>query len=108
MVTKIKQEHPQIKRIYVRAEHPIIDDDYKEYLLKKYEYTYFPEKLIGAAKSVYVKRNYEMIDRCKYCVFFYDETYSPKNRKSGTKIALDYAIKYNKKIYLCKSKKENL
>ena len=40
-----------------------------------------------------------MIDRSSFCVFYYDETYIPKGRKSGTKIALDYAIKHKKVIF---------
>lgn len=104
VVTEIKQLYPYIKRVYVRAEYPVIDDDYKKHLLGKYEYTYFPEKLLGATKAVYVKRNYEMINSCDYCVFFFDEAYSTKKRKSGTKIALDYAVKQNKKIFFCEPK----
>ncbi|MBQ3034263.1 MAG: hypothetical protein IJD28_07765 [Deferribacterales bacterium] len=34
LVTKIKEKHPHVKRIYVRAEFPAISDDYKAYLLK--------------------------------------------------------------------------
>ena len=36
-VTKMKEKHPHIKRIYVRAEYPYISDDYKKYLLENYE-----------------------------------------------------------------------
>ena len=100
LVSKMKEKYPDIKRVYVRGEYPIITYDYKEYLLKSYEETYYPEKLIGATRSVYIKRNYEMIDQSKFCVFYYDKDYSPKGRNSGTKIALDYAMKKNKIIYL--------
>ena len=31
LVTKIKEKYPHIKRVYVRAEYPYINDDYKEY-----------------------------------------------------------------------------
>lgn len=41
---RVKEEYPDIKRIYVRAEFPYINDDYKNYLLKSYEDTYYPEK----------------------------------------------------------------
>lgn len=99
LVTQIKEKYPRIKRVYVRAEYPFIDDDYKEYLLKNYEHTYYPEKLLGATKSVYVKRNYEMIDKSRFCIAYYDEKNLPKNRRSGTKIALDYALKNNKIVY---------
>ena len=99
LVTELKGEYPHIKRIYVRAEFPVIREDYRAYLLECYEDTYYPEKMIGAGRSVYIKRNVEMIDRSSFCVFYYDETYIPKGRKSGTKIALDYAIKHKKVIF---------
>lgn len=94
LVTNMKEKYPHIMRIYIRAEYPVISEDFKEYLLKSYDETYFPEKIIGAGKASYVKRNYEMIDKSNYCVFYYMQL----NRKSGTKIALDYAIKREKKI----------
>ena len=71
IVTKLKETYPFVKRIYVRAEFPYIDDSYKTYLLEKYEDTYYPEKLINAGRAVYVKRNYEMIDKSDFCVVYY-------------------------------------
>lgn len=99
LVTQIKQKYTHIKRIYVRAEYPNISDDYKAYLLEFYDDTYYPEKLIGAAKSIYVKRNYEMIDNSRVCIIYCKENYSVANRKSGTKIALEYAKGRKKTIY---------
>ncbi len=100
LVTKLKEKHPHIKRIYVRAEFPVISDNYKTYLLESYEDTYYPEKLIDAGKAVYVERNIEMINRSRFCIVYFDESYAPSKRKSGTKIALDYAIKLKKEILL--------
>jgi uncharacterized phage-like protein YoqJ len=99
-VTKIKQKYPHIKRVYVRAEYPEINEQYTNYLLKSYEDTYYPEKILGSGRAVYVKRNYEMIDKSHFCIAYYDEAYTPTNRKSGTKIALDYAIKKKKHIFV--------
>ena len=93
VVTKIKEKYPHIKRIYVRAEYPYIDEPYKKYLLQSYEDTYYPERIVGAGKAVYVERNYEMIDKSRFCVVYYEEGTAPTDRKSGTKIALDYAVK---------------
>ncbi len=98
LVTKIKEKYPHIKRIYVRAEFPIISDDYKAYLLERYEGTYYPEKIKDSGRAVYVERNYEMIDRSRFCVVYCDEAYAPTTRKSGTKIALDYAMKQGREI----------
>ncbi len=97
-VTKVKEKYPHIKRIYVRAEFPQINESYKEYLLENYEDTYYPEKASG--RAVYIERNRDMIDNSRFCVVYYREAYSPKNRKSGTRSALDYAIKKNKKIFI--------
>ena len=97
-VTEIKQKYPHIKRVYVRAEFPYISDDYKRYLLENYEDTYFPEKIINSGKAAYIERNCEMIDKSRYCIVYYDEKVAPTTRKSGTKIALDYAIRHKKEI----------
>lgn len=99
-VTKIKEKFPHIKRIYVRAEFPYINNIYKSHLLERYEDTYYPEKIIGAGKAVYIERNREMIDNSCFCIIYYDSAYAPQKRKSGTKIALDYAIKEKKKIII--------
>ena len=32
LVTEMKEKHPRIKRVYVRAEYPYISEDYKNYL----------------------------------------------------------------------------
>ncbi|MBQ9977262.1 MAG: DUF1273 family protein [Clostridia bacterium] len=97
-VTKIKEKYPNIKRIYVRAEYENISEHYENYLLKSYEETYYPEKIKNSGKAVYIERNFAMIDKSQICIVYYDEQYAPKNRKSGTKIALDYAIKQGKQI----------
>lgn len=100
LVTKLKEKYPHVKRIYVRAEFPFISDDYLTYLLKSYDDTYYPEKLLGAGKAAYVERNYEMIRGSKYCIVYYDESKLPTTNKSGTKIALDYAVKKNREVIL--------
>ena len=97
IVTDLKENHPNIKRIYVRAEYPDINEDYENYLLRFYEDTYFPEKMRNSGKAVYIKRNYEMIDKSEFCVVYYDEKTDIANRKSGTKIAFEYATKKNRK-----------
>ena len=97
VVTTLKEKYPYIKRIYVRAELPYINDDYRDFLLKRYEETYYSEKIINAGKAVYVERNCEMIDSSDFCVMYYDENYTPY-RKSGTKIAYDYAVRKGNEI----------
>ncbi len=98
LVTGIKEKYPHIKRIYVRAEYPDINEQYTNYLLESYEDTYFPKHIIGSGRAAYAERNYEMINKSQYCIVYYDKSNTPITRKSGTKIALDYAIKKCKNI----------
>ncbi|MBQ9847301.1 MAG: hypothetical protein IJO58_05790 [Clostridia bacterium] len=98
LVTAIKEKHPHIKRVYVRAEYPYITEQYRTYLLENYEDTYYPEKIMNSGKAAYVERNFDMIDSSHYCVVYYDKDSVPTNRKSGTKIAIDYAMKKGKII----------
>lgn len=104
LVTEIKEKYPHIKRIYVRAEYPYISEHYKNYLLESYEDTYYPEKILNSGRAAYVERNYEMINKSHYCIVYYDELNAPTTRKSGTKTALDYAIKKGKQIIVLPTK----
>lgn len=100
IVTILKEKYPHIKRVYVRAEFPYISDIYKSYLLTLYDDTYYPEKIKDAGRAVYVRRNFEMIDKSRFCIVYYKESYTHTNRKSGTKIALEYAIEAGKDIII--------
>ncbi len=106
IVSHIKEKHPHINRVYVRAEFPVISDSYKDYLLESYEDTYYPEKIIGSGRAAYVERNFEMINQSRFCVVYYNESYAPITRKSGTKIALDYANKHKKEILIFNQERE--
>ena len=110
VVSELKKKHPYIKRIYVRAEYQHINDSYKNMLLNMYEETYYPNNIENSGRAVYIERNMEMIDKCEYCVTYYNDKYTPPKRKickrdlcdyqpkSGTKIAFEYAVKKKKKI----------
>lgn len=98
LVTEIKEKYPHIKRVYVRAEYPYINEYYKNYLLESYDDTYYPKEIMNAGRASYVERNYKMIDNSRFCIVYYDEESAPTTRKSGTKIALDYAIKKRKNV----------
>lgn len=99
-VSDLKEKYPFIKRIFVRAEYPVINNSYIEYLHKYYEDTYYPSSVMGAGKAAYIKRNYEMIDKSNFCVFYFNEDCLPKGRKSGTKIVLDYAVRKRKNVFI--------
>lgn len=98
LVTQMKDVYPHVKRVYVRAEYSDIDDSYKHYLLERYEDTYYPERMLGAGRAAYVERNCEMIDSSRFCIIYYDQNQTPLTRKSGSKIALDYAAKKGKRL----------
>lgn len=112
-VSQLKNDYPHIKRIYVRAAYPYIDDDYKKYLLNFYDETYMPDNVAKAGKAAYIERNRHMIDRSDLCVFYYDEHYNlpikqtlhnqylpirSSHFNSGTKLAYQYAVSKNKTI----------
>lgn len=104
IVSELKSCFPNVKRIYVRAQSPYINEDYKAYLLEKYEETYYPKSALNSGKSSYIKRNFEMIDKSRFCIVYFDKNYIPTARSkiseprknSGTRIAYDYATKKNK------------
>jgi len=98
IVSEFKEKYPYIRRIYIRAEYPYITENYKNYLLGSYEDTYYPEKIINAGKSVYVERNYEMINQSRFCIVYYNEQPTLQTHKSGTELALKYAVKHKRYI----------
>ena len=75
--------------------------------MENYEDTYYPEKSRNAHKSVYIKRNYEMIDNSRFCVVYLDDACMPVNRKSGTVAALEYAVKLNREIIVFPSEQNS-
>lgn len=91
VVTKLKKQYPDVCRV-----------DFLEsakFVRKSYDETYFPSQVHGAGVASYIRRNEAMIDFCDVLVVYYNEDYSPKtNTKSGTKIAINYARKENKRI----------
>ena len=107
IVSDLRATYPFVKRIYVRAEYPFINEDYKKYLLKKYEYTYFPDDIIKSGKAVYIKRNQEMINKSQYCIFYFYKSYNSFSKKSGTEIALDYAKRKKKNILFISNTSDN-
>ena len=95
IISKLKMKYTNIKRIWVRAEYPILPYSYNNYVKSHFEYTFFSNKLKNSKKFIYISRNKLMIDYSDVCVFFYD--YSKPNKHSGTKIAYEYAMKKIKK-----------
>ncbi|MBO4962339.1 MAG: DUF1273 family protein [Clostridia bacterium] len=99
IITDISNRYSNIKRIFIRAEHPIISNEYCNYLKTFYDDTYFYNKQLISNKYSYVKRNQYMIDKSDICIFYYDKKYNPKTKtQSGTSIAYKYATKKLKQI----------
>ena len=99
IITEYKNNYSNLKRIFVRAEFPVISEDYYNYLKTFYEDSYFySEKLINN-KFSYIKRNQAMIDKSDFCIFYFNANYLPKTKtQSGTRIAYEYALKKEKTI----------
>lgn len=96
-MTKYKIKYPNLKRLYIRTNAPILSEEYKNYLLQFYDNTYYPRDVEGAGKAIYVKRNIFMIDNCDLLIAYYREDLI-KGTKSGTKTAVEYAKEKGKKI----------
>ena len=99
IVTKLKESYPYIRRIEVRASNEYLAQMYIDITLKYYEETLFPEKVSGAGYRSYIKRNQAMIDMCDFLITYYNKEYQPLSGKtSGTRKAVEYAVKNNKRI----------
>ena len=96
LVSELHEKYPYVKRVYVRAEYPIITQEYENYLLRRYDETYFPKSVAQAGRARYVERNYIMIDNSNVCLIYYDENCEKK--VSGTYRAYNYAEKKGRKI----------
>ena len=72
IVTEYKKKYSYLKRVFVRAEYPIISDNYYKYLKSFFEESYFySEKLINN-RFGYIKRNQVMIDKSDFCIFYFN------------------------------------
>ena len=104
----LKMKYPEINLIYVRAKNENPSKDFIDKILELYDDTYFPKSAHNSGKYCYIKRNFDMIEKSDYCIFYYlERTHSISREfgsnkiiktKSGTKIALDYAKKKSKEL----------
>ena len=99
-VTELRGRYPEIRRIYVRAEFPVITAQYESYLLRRFEETVYPDCVKGAGRAAYIKRNQYMMDHFAVCVFYCREfeKHAVNCKKSGTRIALAYAEAHGAEI----------
>lgn len=126
VVTKLREKYPEVTRVAYdtksecstleenRAE---LEKSYSEFLKREvsllgYEQVIKPDKVWKTGKASYVERNQAMINDSDYCVVYYNENYTPKQRlvsdksvsgiwtsnKSGTFLAYKYALQKKKEI----------
>lgn len=98
IVTELKCIYPSVKRVYVRAEYPVISEDYKKYLLRFYDDTFFPESILNAGKAIYLERNRLMIDLADVCIFYCDTPRHSDLDRSGTYATYRYALSKKKRV----------
>lgn len=98
IICQLKTTYSYIKRVYVRSHFPEINDTYKDYLLERYEESYYFSEKHNIGKVAYIKRNYEMINKSDFCVFYLNNQYFLTKSKSGTKLAYEYARKNKKTV----------
>lgn len=87
-----------VSRVYVRAEYCYIDQRYENYLLTYYEDTFYSAK-VHPGPLAYIERNQVLVDMCDVVLTYYDVNYTlPDGKTSGTKTAIEYAIRKNKLV----------
>lgn len=113
LVTKLKEKHPEIKRIHFRKDYEDTDDYTMQFLITGFEESICPKGVGSAGNAGYIERNEAMIKQSDVCVFYYCENYLPPRRKkskrdltdyqpkSGTALAYAYAKRKNKKVLNC-------
>lgn len=105
VVTKLKEQHPDIKRISYNTSNETAITSKEERLrleqiysqltgnkihLREYESVVKSQKSETATKNAYIMRNQEMIDDSDICVFYYNQDYLPPRRQQSSKSVVDY------------------
>ena len=133
IVTELKKTYPHVTRVnytcksescFLEKDKEKWDEIYSEFLgdLRPpyHDEEYEHKTKYTAGKASYVERNRAMIDDSNYCVFYYDSTYYPMDddnaktiilsthKKSGTKLAYEYAEKKKKIIFNVKPMRRDL
>ncbi|MGN0961644.1 MAG: SLOG family protein [Christensenellales bacterium] len=123
IVTELKEKYPKIKRIvYTCASESFVlesdrekmeklytDITNREIHLRGFEEEFEHKTKYSAGRASYIERNYAMIDKSNYCVFYYDKNYQTQVRQrskqgcyyqpnSGTALAYKYATRKKKEI----------
>ena len=98
IITKLKQQYANIKRIYVCEDYKFISrpqkrpkwltsEDYEDFI-------YFETRYTGFYQRIYF-RNVEIINSSDYCVFYV----SGNQKYSGAQKIFDYAVKKKKVLF---------
>ena len=109
IVSKLKEKYPNIIRIFlhlpsetgittleekIRLENALCKQLHKKIDLAVFEKSILSKKSISANKNAYIARNYEMIDMCDLCIFYYNKNYSLSNKENKTKSGTAYVFQY--------------
>ena len=110
VVYTCKSEFAVLKKDKTELEQIFSNTFKQDIVLCEYEKEIEHKTKFISGKASYIERNQAMIDDSDFCVFYYDENYKPKTRKhkksdaleyqpkSGTSLALKYAIQKKKVI----------
>ena len=105
VVTELKEQYPDIKRISYNAPHETaftsreerqrFEQIYSrltgsEVHLQECEGAVNSPKSAKATKDAYIMRNQDMIDNSDVCVFYYNKDYLPPRRKQSSRSIVDY------------------
>ena len=112
VVTELREVYPFISRVAYTCrseaatmEYEREDDERafsklmgKEIHLKGFESEVEFAKKYEAGRASYIERNQAMIDDSNFCIFYFNESYSPRGAgRSGTRLAYDYAKRVEKR-----------
>ena len=104
-VMELQHLYPHVKTVYVRADSENMTKLFEDSLLKKYDETFFPDRVRNSHELCYVLRNGVMIEMCDVLLAYCDPNYQPpqkettnKKTKSGAQMALQSAKRKRKRV----------
>lgn len=98
IITELRYKYTYLKRIYVRSEYRNLDYEEMKHMLARYEDTFFSDKVDEAGRPSYVVRNEVLVLMCDVLIVYCSPDCFRTRAGSGTKTAIKYAQKKNKRI----------
>ena len=113
-VTEMQKIYSHIRTIYVSAGSEEREKSHKKFFLETYDETFYPDRVKNSRRLCYVLRNVVMIEACEVLLTYCAPNYEPprkrrkneptssidesKKTKSGTQMAVAYAMQKNKRV----------